>query len=219
MGVPPHAEEQVESACLRAVFQVSSFGDGVSHIVVCRQYRFGQWAVPLWVHDVYVGCHGIAQVGAVVYRAPGQQGLPSSAEGHQCEFAVVEVLLAQALTDHSLAERLCLVAAPQLQVECGLVGMEDTLQRIDGLVVLHHLHLRHSLRGQVLGGLIVSAAQEVVPLYEQFVDALALVGYVAIVLHLYAGHLPQHVLDVLVALSREGGHVVLHRVANGHDRF
>ena len=96
-----------------------------------------------------------------------------------------------------------LVAGRVLQhdVHSDVVGEDTVAQGLHRLVVLHHLGFLHVLGPDVVGELVILSLAQVKPLHGEAADGLSPVFDLPVLLHVYAGQLPQHVLEVVVALS------------------
>ena len=105
-----------------------------------------------------------------------------------------------------------LVSLLQLQVERGAVVVHAAFEGLYGLVALHNLHLGHGLRRHVLRGLVVLSAHKVKPLDVHLVYGFALIAYLSVVAHLYAGHPLQHFFYAPVLLLTESVHVIEQRI-------
>ena len=88
----------------------------------------------------------------------------------------------------------------QLEVDGHVVGELLTLQGLDGLMVLQHLHGGDVGGVDVVGGQSVAPLQEVHVLHVEVLDAFAVELDGAALRHLYARHAFQHVTDDTVAL-------------------
>ena len=121
--------------------------------------------------------------------------------------------LLRAAAEHGVDGHGSLGRVFQLQVDGHVVGEFLVLQHLHGLVVLQHLHGGHVGGVDVVGGQSVAALQQVHLLHVEFLDGLAVILDAAVVGHLYAGHVLQHVADDAVALLLVGSHEVAERVA------
>ena len=101
----------------------------------------------------------------------------------------------------------------QTEVQGRAVAVEHVAQRLDRLVVLHHLDAGHVLRGNVVRRKTIAAVEHVHPLDVELVDRLAVVADLARLFDLDARHLAQHVGDRAVLCLGEACDVVAHRVA------
>ena len=79
-------------------------------------------------------------------------------------------------------------------------------------MVLHHLHRSHIGGGNAGGGEVVAALQHVHVLDVELRDGLALVFHLAVVLHLDAWHLLQHIGNDNVRCVAKGIHHIVYRV-------
>ena len=101
----------------------------------------------------------------------------------------------------------------QAEVQGRAVAVEDVAQRLDRLVVLHHLDAGHVLRGDVVRSQRVAAVEHVHPLDVELVDRFAVVADLTRLFDLDARHLAQHVGNRAVLRFGEARDVVAHRVA------
>ena len=225
LGVLVELLQMVESHRMGAVVEVAPLGQsgtGGHH-----RAHGAEGVEPHAAHGVLLGQLGGYVVARIVALVDGHV-LAALAEVHRRGLARHERITAYVTlqlgttTQHGVDGEGALGLGAQLEVDGHLIGNLLPLQRLDGLVVLHHLHGAHILCADVLRGQSVACVQHVHVLDVELRYVLPVVLDASALAHLHAGHALDDVGNHAVVLLLVGGHVVVDGVAAppylvGHD--